>query len=103
MKYQEADLNHEQTIQDLRAACEGNDAFRADLLDYLHFGEADLRICLQEATPNIVLLRRLLEAGKDPWIFTHDTDSNMSSVDTFKLVVDYGGFDVKAEVHLILQ
>lgn len=76
MEYQEADRNHEQTMQDLRTACEGNDAFRADLLDHLHLGEADLRRCLQEATPNIVLLRRLLEAGKNPWMFTHDTQSN---------------------------
>lgn len=103
MMSQEADCDHEPTTEDLRTACEGDDAFRADLLRYLRLGEADLRRCLQEATPNIVLLRRLLEAGEDPWTFTHDRQSNMISVDAFKLVVEYGKFDVRAEGHLILQ
>lgn len=103
MQYQETDRNHEQTMEDLRTACEGDDAFRADLLDYLNFGEADLRRCLQEATPNVVLLRRLLDAGKNPWTFTHNRQSNMSSVDTLELAVEYGKFDLEAEGHLILQ
>jgi hypothetical protein len=96
----EQEWTEEQAYQGLRSACEAKDVARVKSLYSKSPYNNILDECLEDSTPNVALLRCLLEDGASPDLYAQK--GYITSNDTLKLLADYG-HDIKLQGHLILQ
>lgn len=96
----EEELSAEQALQTLRTACEANNN---TLVRNLYTKPPYNRIineCLEDSTPNVTLLRCLLEDGNSAEEFARK--EIMNSTDTLELLAEFG-HDISLKGHLIIQ
>jgi hypothetical protein len=90
----------EQALKELLSACEANDVARVKSLYCRPPYSGIVDFCLEDSTPNVALLRCLLEDGASPDLYAQK--ENITSKDTLELLAEYG-HDFKLQGHLILQ
>lgn len=90
----------EQALRELRSACEANDIARVRELYTIPPYSAIVDQCIEDSTPNVALLRCVLEDGASPESYA--TEYSINSKDTLELMAEFG-HDITLRGHLILQ
>ena len=90
----------ELALRELRSACESNDIARVRELYTKPPYDAIVGQCIYDSTPNIALLRCVLEDGASP--DSYATKYSINSTDTLELLAEFG-HDITLRGHLILQ
>lgn len=96
----------EQALQKMRSACEANDDARVRELYPQPPHDTNTRYfiysCIEESTPNVALLRYVLENMDGARPEKYATEQFINSVETLELLKEFG-HDVSVNGHLILQ